>query len=192
VRHRFSGTITGIGTTSGRRVVVGQWRSSAFGAFADVMTEDATGHRTLLAPTQEIADFVASTYWFDEVRVVPVLCAGTSVDAGPLSLTYAVGGRTLLGRLLALTPATPWFAALVDPVARIVLRGVRTRVRARKGDREWYAARDQRRVVEATVTWAGQDCGPLTDITPPVRFGPGSTPPHPSVVSVVSIVERTH
>lgn len=190
MRHRFSGTITGVGTASGRRVVVGSWLTSPFGTFADVMTEDARGHRTLLAPTQEVADFVASTYWFDEVRVVPVTVDGRTVTAGPLRLEVTVGGRTALGRLLRLTPAAPWFAALVDPVARTVLRGVRTRVRAREGDREWYAARDQRRVVAATVSWDGVDCGPLTDVTPPVRFGPGSTPPRPSVVDVVSIVER--
>jgi hypothetical protein len=52
VRHRFSGTITGLGAASGRRVVVGHWLTSPFGTFADVMTEDASGHRTLLAPTQ--------------------------------------------------------------------------------------------------------------------------------------------
>ena len=52
MRHRFSGTITGLGTASGRRVVVGHWLTSPFGTFADVMTEDASGHRTLLAPTQ--------------------------------------------------------------------------------------------------------------------------------------------
>lgn len=190
MRHRFSGSITGIGTAAGRRVVVGSWQTSPFGTFADVMVEDSAGHRTLLAPTREVADFVASTYWFDEVQVVPVTVDGTCVTAGPLVASWVVGPRTLLGRLLTLTPTAPWFAALVDPVARLVLRGVRTRVRAREGDREWYAARDQHRVVSATVTWHGEDCGPLTDITPPVRFGPGSTPPQPSVVDVVSIVER--
>lgn len=195
MRHRFTGTITGVGTASGRRVVIGQWHASPFGPFADVMTEDASGHRTLLAPSQEIADFVASTYWFDEVRVVPVSVASTAVGArvtaGPLSLSFSVGPRTLLGRLLALTPPAPWFASLVDPVARAVLRGVRTRVRARRGDREWYSARDQRRVTEAAVRWDGVDCGPLRGISPPVRFGPGSTPARPSVVAVVTTVEHT-
>lgn len=190
MRHRFSGTIAGVGTTSGRRVVVGHWTTSPFGEFADVMVEDAAGRRTLLAPTQQVADFVAGTYHFDEVRVVPVAASPGHVTAGPLTLSYDLGGRTPLGRLLRLTPTAPWFAALVDPVARVVLKGVRTRVTAKAGDREWYAARDQHRISSAVVTWDGADCGALTDVVPPVRFGPGSTPPKPSVVHLVSTVER--
>lgn len=190
MRHRFSGSIAGVGTSSGRRVVIGHWPHSPFGAFTDVMVEDANGHRTLLAPTQQVADFVAGTYHFDEVRVVPVTFDDWYVEAGPLTGRLTVGKRTALGRLLALTPTAPWFAALVDPIARVVLKGVRTRVTAKAGDREWYAARDQRAIAAAVVTWDGEDCGELTDVVPPVRFGPGSTPPRPSVVDLVSTVER--
>ncbi len=71
-RRRFRGRITGGGSTSGVRVVVGWWLESPFGAFADVMVETATGHRVLLAPTQQVVDLVATTYTFDEVRLEPV------------------------------------------------------------------------------------------------------------------------
>jgi len=66
---RFDGVIAGLGTDSGTRLVVGMWSASPFGAIADVMIEDAGGHRTLLAPRQEVADFIAATYVFDEIRV---------------------------------------------------------------------------------------------------------------------------
>ena len=36
------------------------------------MVETAAGHRVLLAPRQEVADFIASTYSFDEVRIEPI------------------------------------------------------------------------------------------------------------------------
>ena len=36
-RHRFTGAIAGVGSRSGVRVVVGTWRTSPLGAFADVM-----------------------------------------------------------------------------------------------------------------------------------------------------------
>jgi hypothetical protein len=195
---RFSGSIAGLGTTSGRRVVIGHWPDSPFGPFTDCMVEDAHGHRLLLAPTQQVADFVEGTYHFDEVRVVPVTASVTggawSVDAGPLAVRLRTGRRTPLGSLLRAVPArlaasTRW-AAVLDPIARTVLRGVRTRVTAKAGDREWYAARDQRRVVAATVSWDGVDCGALTRVEPPVRFGPGSTPALPCVVDLVSTVER--
>ena len=194
MRLRFSGTITGLGTTSGRRVVIGDWPDSPYGPFTDVMVEDAHGHRTLLAPTRQVADFVSATYFFDEVLITPVTCEDGYVVAGPLTVRVTVGGRTALGRLLRAVPGVlarqTWWAALLDPVARTVLRGVRTRVTAKAGDREWYAARDQHAVTAAVVTWAGEDCGALADVVPPVRFGPGSTPPRPSVVRLTSTVER--
>lgn len=194
MRLRFSGAITGLGTTSGRRVVIGHWPTSPFGPFTDVMVEDATGHRTLLAPTRQVADFVGATYHFDEVRLVPVTWADDRVAAGPLTVQLTVGGRTPLGWLLRAVPGplarATWWAALLDPVVRVVLRGVRTRVTARAGDREWYAARDQHRLLDAVVTWDGVDCGALADVRPPVRFGPGSTPARPSVVTVTSTVDR--
>ena len=71
-RQRFRGRIAGVGSTSGTRVVVGWWHESPFGAFADVMLETAAGHRVLLAPTPQVAELVATTYTFDEVRLEPV------------------------------------------------------------------------------------------------------------------------
>src|SRR2546423_15496332 len=72
IRLRFDGWIAGLGTTSGTRVVLGHWPRSPFGAVSDVMLETPDGHRLLLASTRELADFVAATYVFDEVRVGPV------------------------------------------------------------------------------------------------------------------------
>src|SRR5918998_867562 len=69
---RFDGEIAGFGTATGHRVVVGRWTGSPFGPFADVMHEAPDGTRTLLAPGDEIAGYVAATYRFDRVVVVPV------------------------------------------------------------------------------------------------------------------------
>src|SRR4051794_12968871 len=78
-RLRFDGWIAGIGTSSGTRVVLGHWVRSPFGPFTDVMLERKDGHRVLLAPSAQTAHFVAGTYVFDEVRVVPV---GVEADRG--------------------------------------------------------------------------------------------------------------
>ena len=40
--------------------MVGRWPTSPFDAFADVMHEAPDGVRTLLAPTQQVADFGAT------------------------------------------------------------------------------------------------------------------------------------
>ncbi|MFB7778510.1 hypothetical protein [Streptomyces bauhiniae] len=192
---RFDGWITGVGTASGTRLVLGHWLRTPFGPFSDIMLERPDGHRTLLAPTRQVADFIAGTYAFDEVRVVPVgvRIAGDrwTATCGPLlDLCFTVGRRGALGTLLHLAaPVTsrPAFAALTDPVARLLL-GVRTRGSAGNGRYEWYGARDLHRLTAATATLEGRHLGPLTLVDPPVRFGFGSTPRMPCQVRVTTTV----
>jgi hypothetical protein len=195
---RFDGWIAGVGAASGLRVVVGCWPRSPFGAFADAMVERADGHRVLLAPTDAIAGYVAGTYAFDEVRVVPfevtVRGAGWRLDAGPLALRFTAGRRPLLGVLLSRVPrglATwpPWIRA-AGLAARLVLPGVRTAGTAGGGRRELYAALDLRRIADGEVRWEGRDQGPIAPVAPPVRFGFGSTPAGPVVVRIVTLVRH--
>jgi hypothetical protein len=196
-RWRFAGSITGLGTREGTRVVVGHWPVSPFGPFVDVMVERADGHRILLAPDDGVAEFISSTYRFDEVVKVPVTVASDgayhAVRAGPLHLWFVVGRRTALGHLLRLVPAalveTPGWAQLTDRIAGLVLPGVRTLGTAGGGRREWYAARDLQRVDAARLRWDGADLGDLRPVDPPARFGFSSTPAGPSHVTVVSTVE---
>ncbi len=196
-RYRFEGRIAGVGSTSGVRVVVGRWESSPLGDFADAMVESASGHRVLLAPTQEVADFVAATYTFDEIRLEPLTVADTAwvwqVESPSLSLTLGLGGRTALGRMLRLLPASvathPAWASAADPISRVVLRGVRTRGVAQEGRREWYGATDVHAVVRMAGRFDGTDLGRLAPVDPPCRFGFSSTPRRPSVTDVVTTVE---
>jgi len=199
-REVFDGWIAGIGTSSGHRLVVGHWPLSPYGPMADVMLEAPDGRRTLFAPTAEIAAFVAATYLFDEVRVVPVDVAvdgqGWRVAAGPLLLSFRTGRRGPLGWLLRAIPtrlaAEPRWVGLLDLPARTVLRGVRTRGAARAGRWEWYGARDLHPVVSATARLDGAGLGGLADVEPPVRFGFGSVPRRPSLVRVTTTVELDH
>ncbi|MEU6546891.1 hypothetical protein [Streptomyces sp. NPDC046859] len=196
-RLRFDGWIAGLGTASGVRVVVGHWPASPFGPFSDVMLERADGERLLLAPTPETADFIASTYTFDTVRVVPVdvTVAGRvwTVTAGPLRLRFATGRRTVLGLLLRAVPAPlarrPAWSALTDRPARLLMPGVRTRGSAGGGRREWYGARDLRPVTSLSATFEGRDLGASAPVEPPVRFGFGSVPRRPAVTRVTTTVE---
>lgn len=203
VRDRFEGHIAGVGTTSGTRLVVGRWLTSPLstatgGAFADVMVERADGHRILLAPSPEVADYVTSTYSFDEVRVEPV---AVEVDAGvwrvatrSLRLVLTVGGRLPLGWLLRAVPTpvatSPTWSRLVAPVAPRLVKGVRTVGTAREGRREYYGATDLRAVTSAAGLLDGEALGSLAPIDPPCRFGFSSTPPWPSVTTVTTTVEH--
>jgi hypothetical protein len=197
-RLRFTGAIAGVGSTSGVRLVVGRWDDSPLGAFADVMVEDSAGHRTLLAPSAAVAEFVQETYAFDEVVSCPVDVAATpdgwNVRAGAeLTAHLTLGGRQPLGWLLRAVPATvatsTQWATAVDPLARVALRGVRTRGTALEGRREWYGATDLRAVSRLSGAWRGTPLGDLAPVDPPCRFGFSSTPTRPGVTTVVTTVE---
>ena len=175
---------------------MGWWQESPYGAFADVMLAHSDGTRRLLAPTEEVAAFLAATYSFDVVEVVPVTVRGSgavvSVGAGELDLSYDVGGRTTLGRALRLVPSrvatAPGWCRVTDPVARLALGGVRTRGTAR-GDRvETYGATDHHAITAMQGSWRGRDLGSLADVVPEPGFGFGSTPPSPSLTTLVTTV----
>ncbi len=72
LRWRFDGEIAAFGTTMGHRVVVGRWPVSPFGPISDVMLEAPDGTRLLIAPREDVARFLASTYRFDSIEVQPV------------------------------------------------------------------------------------------------------------------------
>ncbi|WP_371419144.1 hypothetical protein [Pseudarthrobacter sp. NamE5] len=67
-RWIFDGHIAGLGTSSGLRAVVG-----------------------VLAPSENVADFIAATYAFDDVALVDVSARleedSLRVDAGPLAVS---------------------------------------------------------------------------------------------------------
>lgn len=198
-RWIFDGHIAGIGTGSGLRAVVGIWDSSPFGPFADVMLQEPSGHRLLLAPTQDVADFISSTYNFDEIRVVGVSARlehpALKVDAGPLAISARFGGRTLLGRTLRAVPRPlavhPRWLRAVSPVAGLLSGGSRTAGTAGSGRREFYGVSDLHAVASAVVHWKGADAGPLAPIAPAVTFGFSSVPPRPSLAQVRTTIVET-
>lgn len=195
-RLRFDGWIAGLGTASGTRIVLGHWPRSPFGPFSDVMLERPDGERVLLAPTRQTAEFVAATYVFDTVLVVPVRVrvadSTWSVTAGPLDLRFVTGRRRLLGLLLRAVPGVlagrPGWCTLTSLPARVLLPGVRTSGSARSGRREWYGARDLRPIHAVSAAYEGDDLGAMTPVVPPVRFGFGSVPRRPALTRVTTTV----
>ncbi len=193
----FAGHIAGIGTASGTRIVVGMWDTSPFGAFADVMVEDPTGHRILIAPRQSVADYVASTYSFDEIRIEPVsVTRGDewSVHTRSLQVRFAPGKRLWVSPVLGLVPRrvrrTSSWARLCNPVAGRLMPGVQTYGSAGGGRTEWYAADAVNRLTHARATWEGEELGALAPVSPPVRFGFASSPAQPTLTSLTSYVRE--
>lgn len=198
IRDRFVGRIAGAGSTSGVRVVIGHWPQSPLGSFTDAMVADTRGHRTLVAPSAQVAEYIADTYEFDDVVQTPIAFDATDrtwhFHSEPLSARLALGRRTALGLLLRPLPrrltAAPALTLITDPIARIALRGVRTRGTAGSGRREFYGAHDVREVTALSGTWLGADLGQLAPVTPEPDFGFSSTPRRPSVTDVTTTVER--
>lgn len=198
-RLTFDGHIAGFGTAEGTRVVVGRWSASPLGAFTDVMVERADGTRLLLAPRDDIAELVASTYVFDAVHVVPVRLRaevaqrGWRLHAGPLTADLTLGRRTRIGHLLLAVPRNatiaPLVASVTDPFARVLLDGVRTRGTAGRGRREWYTAMDQHAITAVRALWGSADLGALRPVAPPVGFGFSSAPSSPTVTRVRTTIE---
>ena len=190
----FRGRIAGVGSTSGIRVVVGRWHDTPLGPFGDAMVETPDGHRVLLAPHREAADFIAATYRFDEVRLEPFDIADPwRVRSPSLTLDVVVGRRTLLGTALRCVPtpiavSAPW-SLLTDLVARAAVPGVRTRGSAGNGRRERYGATDNHRIDAISGSFDGVDLGALSAVDPPPRFGFSSTPRSPSVTALVTTID---
>jgi hypothetical protein len=196
-RERFTGWIAGLGTDTGHRVVIGHWHRSPNGVATDAMVEDPAGHRTLYAPTPQLAQFLTAAYRFHDVQVVTCYVRRSGprwrVQAGPLQLSFTTGGRSLLGWLLWVMPAplarTTWWIEVLDFAARRLLPGVRTRGRTRDGRRQWYGAQDLHPIVAADATLHGRDLGALRAVHPPVGFGFGSVPSRSSLVHLTTTIE---
>ena len=159
---RFVGEIAGAGTTSGTRLVVGHWPTSPFGPIADAMVEHADGRRVLIAPTPG-----GRRLHRRRVRVRrrrrhrrrrPANRGGCASTAGRWTSSWRSVGATPSAGCCARCPGpiatSPTWATIVDPVARTVLRGVRTRGTTPGGD-EFYGATDRHRIV-AAVTSVGR------------------------------------
>lgn len=200
-RISFTGHIAGVGTSGGTRLVLGCWVRTPRGPFADVMVAQPDGRRVLLAPDPWVAEFVAATYTFDDVQLVPVSVERTGtgrdshwqVSAGPLAWSFTVGARDPLGCLLRSVPVVVGrsltFARVTDLVARCILPGVRTLGSAGNDRTEWYAATDLHRILASAASWGGTDLGALTEVNPPPDFGFGSTPKRPTVTALTSVVQ---
>ena len=156
------------------------------------MHEAPDGVRTLLAPSARVAEFVTKTYTFDRVCVVPVDVRRSSgrldLQAGDLSVSITIGTRTVIGRLLHAVPPpiarSPSWCTLINPIARVAMRGVRTRATAGGGLREWYGANDQHRLTSVRATLSSRDLGAMSDLWPPARFGFSSAPRCPSMIDI--------
>ncbi|MGB3485419.1 MAG: hypothetical protein WBB07_24785 [Mycobacterium sp.] len=196
-RVTFTGQIAGFGTVAGVRMVIGMWQHSPFGAFADVMVQTPEDRRVLLAPTHAVAEFISTTYSFDDVRIGPVEAVMSAdvltVTAPRLVVSLRVGGPAPVDHVLRLVPGflatAPWWLRLIDPVASRLVPGVHTAGSAGHGRREYYGVRRSRRIVSAAGRYESTPLRGLAELSPPVGFGFSSAPSAPQLVSVTTTID---
>jgi hypothetical protein len=187
-RVQLRGVIASSGFASGHRVVVGHWADGPLGAMTDVMWADPEGGRTLVAPSDAVADFITSVYAFDAVEVTDL-----EVVPGHRRLLVRTSRRELelvAGRGIGLrVPRPAWVTRYVEgPVAR-ALMGVQTYGTSPSGVREWYRADGYRRLASARAALDGVDLGAMAPVDPPCGFGFSEPPRRPSWVDVRPLVE---
>lgn len=194
--HAFTGHIAG--TTSGTRLVLGIWDETPLGPFADAMIENADGHRILLAPRRDVADFIATTYSFDEVVLSSVRVTQGDrwqMTSNDLNVTFTPGRQRWMSPLLRAVPPpvhrTAAWARFCSPIASRLVPGVQTYGTAGSGRDEWYAARRVQLLSAASARWRGEDLGDLAPLSPPVRFGFASAPARPSLTALISYVRQS-
>ena len=177
------GTISAAGFSSGDRFVIGHWPESPIGPMGDVMWGTPDGRRILLAPSDEVVDFVSSIYMFDDVRVgdLRTTSDGRVTTASGCGIDVALTGGTKtpipFRRPLAIT------RFIERPIAR-ALMGVETWGTSSKGATEWYQSRGWRWVTDGRATVNGVDLGPMGPVEPALEVGFSEPPTRPSIVEV--------
>ncbi|MDP8958271.1 MAG: hypothetical protein M3N51_03515 [Actinomycetota bacterium] len=184
----LSGKIASAGFASGDRFVIGCWRASPLGRFADLMWARPDGSRVLVARDRRTARCISGLYEFEAVEVAEVEVRlsrrGLVLESGPLHLELLAGPPR---RIPFSRPA--WFTRWVEgPVARCTM-GVRTYGVTEGGVRVWYRADAWQWVAEGHARLGDLDLGPLAPLDPPVRFGFSEPPRRPSIVSVRPLVQ---
>ena len=174
------GSITSVGFDSGHRFVIGDWRHSPIGPFADVMWALPNGRRVLVCDAAAAA-YIVSVYPFDEVRDQAVTAerdgGSYTVRADGLQLDMKIGLA-----MLRLPPRPRWITATIENWCARKLLDVRTHGASPSGVVEWYRTRTARRVVNATASLDGVDLGSLAPLDRPLGFGFTDPPRQPSQV----------
>lgn len=201
-RVRLEGSITASGFASGDRIVAGVWTSGPLGPMVDVMWARPNGSKILIAPSSEVADFVAGVYDFDSIEVAAIAVrrsrAELQLRAGSLELQATAGRRhPLFGLRPRFLRRSPAWVRVEDVVLRPLVgryalggaRGVRAYGRTPGGVREWYCVDSYRPLVDARAWLDGVDLGPMSPLDPPVRFGISEFPLRPAMVECAPVLE---
>ena len=181
----FKGRVISSGFQTGDMVVIGDWSDSPQGAFTNLMWAKPDGTRVLIAPSEELGDFVSSLYSFDEVIVSPMEIERTEksieveCDLGRVCMKWGLNVPLPFSR-------PRWFIANIEaPFARLFF-GTKTHGITRNGRKEWYHVRGLSRMKSVELELEGRSSNQMTDMAPSACFGFSNPPRMPLSVRVDS------
>ncbi len=181
----FKGRVISSGFLTGDMVVIGDWDNSPHGHFTNLMWAKPDGTRVLIAPSQELADFVSSLYSFEEVMVsrLEIKRTDKSIEVScDLGRVYMEWGITL--PLPFYRPR--WFIASFEaPFARLLF-GTKTHGITMNGRKEWYHVRGLSRMKSVELNLDGRSSNQMTGMAPSACFGFSNPPRMPLSVRVDS------
>jgi hypothetical protein len=185
----FEGRITSCGFISGDRLVIGYWKDSPFGSFSDIMWATSDGKKILIAPNQEIGDYISSMYEFDIVKIEEIKVEEDinqiKIDTKDISCHFEWGNG-----ISFLTKKRPlWFVSSVEYLFGWLIFGTKTHGKTKNGKKEWYAVDRLSKLISAKAYINGDDLGEYTSFYPKANFGFSDPPKMPSSVLVRSHIE---
>ena len=182
----FKGRITSSGFESGDRIVVGAWKESPFGEFTDIMWAKPDGTRVLIAPNQEIVDYVTAMYSFDEVLLEDIVTTGEDRNQKVKSNTMELDFSWNRGLPIPFKRSL-LFISTVELFFAKLFFGTRTYGVTKNNRKEWYAIDRVSKIKSATAQISGKGAGKFTHMNEPCKFGFSEAPKKPSSCEV-----RTH
>jgi len=185
----FEGRITSCGFTSGDRLVLGHWKESPFGSFLDIMWAKSDGTKILIAPNQEIANYISSMYEFDIIKIEEIRIE-ESINQIKIETTDINCHFKWSGGISFMTKKRPlWFISSVEYLFGWLIFGTKTHGKTKNGKKEWYAVDRLSKLISARADINGEDLGKFTSFYPKANFGFSDPPKMPSSVLVRSHIE---
>lgn len=184
----FQGRITSSGFESGDRIVVGTWKHSPFGEFSDIMWSKPNGRNILIAPTEEIGNYISLMYSFDEVLISKIELIEKKnsfeikTDYISCNFSWSRGIRIPFRRPL-------WFISSFENIFAKFIFGTKTSGITNDGKREWYCINKISNVKIANASLSGKNLGQKTKFHPKAKFGFSEPPKKPTSVLVTTIIK---
>lgn len=182
----FKGRITSSAFESGDRIVVGTWKESIFGEFTDIMWAKKDGTRVLIAPTQEIADYVTAMYSFDQIIIEEVSTSQSECELSVNCNTMNLKFRWNRGFPIPFKRSLLFIGTIELFFARLIF-STRTYGLTNNNRQEWYAIDRVSHITNAAAEIGGKNAGEFGPMKEPCKFGFSEAPKKPSSCTV-----RTH